>query len=871
MQGQCFHCGKKRKLGGGRLSISLDSLQVQQEQKEQQVQQEQQLAVPVDPPEAVTQKRRLRRDSPHHAAGAAAAGAAAGGIRCSSVALSSYQRAAAQRIASSCRAQFGHLVYHRMGAGKTLTALTVLFNMDQRVGRTVFCPRSILRDTFHVDSKDAAKLFPDAADRAAFFSSLAVAALEDVPRLHSKGELAGLVAGRVVLVDEAHNLFPALRTPGTGPQLLRILHTAARLILMTGTPILSGVGDMGLMLQLVGKYSSAVMPSQPQAFKQLFYSVDMSSWRGVLRSARGWTTPLLTSALSSVLFAANLAVPIASVQAAVAGMDWRALLRWSSADTSGVAVKLVAGMLGTMMWTSMVQSLNKAEFRTLDAQKFLPKATPLISFFDYEQAEEAEEEVLDGKAYRAPPRMYFPRKRILTKDSAVGGGVTTEDVPYIGMSPFQMRLLLEFCDNKLSPENARILGLLQQGGEEEEEGSVFFSGTDAASPDTALGSTFTEWAGAIGNLSEDAVRYKTRWNGGVPGGNVLRQSFEAVEMSKDSGDAGAAAPGAAATGAKAPGAAAAAVLPFGSAKFDWVLRRLLRLRATPALSPCWLVDPATGRFVRNAAGAKQADDAHWYLPVVYSTYEEAGFRAFSAYLHARGHEHVVYLGGALDLTRKTAIDAAAMTTRYPRAAASGPLCVLLHPSIKEGVSFTHNPELIVLEPIRGFGVQEQVYGRVLRRYAGPPEATDQDRPVKSIVQLSMGIQTRALLSYYHQAAEHYVRHQSLILPLPSILAYMGTHMDTAPDDTVLQQNAESGAVADALAKAFRGRADAGQCAPLPGPPPCTMCLRGVCGCPSAGHACPSASLDVQPASSYTTLPVARRGKRDVYHPTHAPT
>jgi len=43
-----------------------------------------------------------------------------------------------------------------------------------------------------------------------------------------------------------------------------------------------------------------------------------------------------------------------------------------------------------------------------------------------------------------------------------------------------------------------------------------------------------------------------------------------------------------------------------------------------------------------------------------------------------------------------------------------PMCVLLHPDIKEGLSFTMQPEMMVLEVPQGYGNQEQIYARIIR-------------------------------------------------------------------------------------------------------------------------------------------------------------
>lgn len=742
------------------------------------------------------------------------------GDRCSLVTLSSYQKGAIQRIAGACRSQYGHLIYHRMGAGKTLTALTTLYNMDKSVPRTVFAPASVLRDTFSPDSKDAAKLFPVKADRIAFFSTLKVHALESMEEMYSTNELAAVLRNHVVLIDEAHNLIPILRADDQrGNELVRMLRSAKRLLLMTGTPIMRDVGDIGLMLQLVGRYSYTDMPSQVSLFKNVFYQIDRgTSWSSWAESMRGWMYPMggfLTSKMFDLL---GIVLPFTYAErlfasASSVGTLWTALQNWTVSDSTGALGKLVAGAVSLGVWNALLPMVRGLELESLNTEKFLPKALPFISFFDYEDASAEEAEVVNGQHIMTLPRMFFPRKEIINKFSPIN----RKDLPIIAVSLYQSQLLLAFCANKMTLNQVAALGMERVVGSLSNDRV-----TDAARADTTMDAVFKEWACALGNVSEDMETYTTRWNDGSE--DVLTQSFIAVRRD-------------------GKGKAAVPATVFACPKFDWVVERLKQLKQSRTLAPCWKVAPS-GEFLRSASGEKILDEGHVFLPVVYSTYEDAGFCAFSAYLAARGHKHVVYLGGERDAKRKARIDAAAMATPYLRTDPLGPLCVLIHPSIKEGVSFTQSPALIVMEPIRGFGVQEQVYGRVLRRYPGLPELRDMDRPMKTIVQVSMGYDTVAIANYYKAAFQHYKKFQTAYAPTP-ILMYLGQHMDTTPDDTVMQLNMSGGKVIEALAAAFKGRKDSDvTCAVddtrLQAQQKCHVCMSGVCNC--SNTSCPSVSL-----------------------------
>lgn len=126
-----------------------------------------------------------------------------------------------------------------------------------------------------------------------------------------------------------------------------------------------------------------------------------------------------------------------------------------------------------------------------------------------------------------------------------------------------------------------------------------------------------------------------------------------------------------------------------------------------------------------------------YLPVVYSNFDDQGFKRFSAFLTSIGLPHILLKPGEtleVDIknARKTyrrwmstyhafetilAEEGLKGTPLADLARAtmdSQPCCVLIDPSLQEGLSLVENEVMICLEPMIGFGNQEQVYGRIVR-------------------------------------------------------------------------------------------------------------------------------------------------------------
>lgn len=125
-----------------------------------------------------------------------------------------------------------------------------------------------------------------------------------------------------------------------------------------------------------------------------------------------------------------------------------------------------------------------------------------------------------------------------------------------------------------------------------------------------------------------------------------------------------------------------------------------------------------------------------YLPVVYSCYDRYGFQTFSAFMTSLGVPHFIVhpddsVEDRIHIMRRA-------TSRFPcwekalnkPMSADSPLCVLIHPTLTEGLSFTLNPELVVLEQPYGLGVQEQIYARVVRTLSKAIVAEKQLTPDK---------------------------------------------------------------------------------------------------------------------------------------------
>jgi hypothetical protein len=114
----------------------------------------------------------------------------------------------------------------------------------------------------------------------------------------------------------------------------------------------------------------------------------------------------------------------------------------------------------------------------------------------------------------------------------------------------------------------------------------------------------------------------------------------------------------------------------------------------------------------------------YYLPVVYSYNEDYGLGLFANYLESMGQKYILisklqenvtgaeYVGTLLEHNKSKAFD---NTYDSP----DDPICVLIDPTMTEGLNAKFNPAILILEACNTFGDSEQVEGRVLRKYAKP--------------------------------------------------------------------------------------------------------------------------------------------------------
>jgi hypothetical protein len=697
------------------------------------------------------------------------------------VSLAPYQVKLVKRFTAQCRDLPGGLFLHRMGSGKTLSALALLHNLPPNGRRIVLSPAGItsnfefVRDesksTSELMRNDIFKMYPSqaAAEQRArglqivtYTPKAGYDSLADLlaGRTSTGVPLEDFFAGAYVVADEAHNLLRFMPNEAQRQRVVAALQRARRIYLMTGTPIIGNMSDLGRLVGLVARMPPSVMPVEDNAFKARFFHLTRS---GFMKQVG---TNLVYQAYSVAAKALLMSLSINLMPAAVAAYVGASLPVWgkllgavsalaqgAASNAGGMAIEAGSGMFVFAVHVMLQKYIASKEYRELNADKLVAEVSKYITFFDYELEAPADQ-------------LNFPKKSVVSLG-----------VPY---TQVQARLLTRMLAPRMLTDDDRDAMDMEPSESPSNE------------------DTFFKYARAVGNASDDWYRYTTRWS-------KRDQCWQAVRID----------------GTRGPDTR----YPFECPKFAAAARLLVEhaVHGNPRMT----------------------ETQPRYLPVVYSSFDELGFRRFGAYLTARGLKYLTFheadapahRAKLLQRANEVYPNAPAAALQDARAVGDTPVCVLLHPAITEGLSFTDAPSIIVLEIIDGYGVQEQVYGRILRRYP-VPFVSQAARATKTIYQMC-GEWPPFAEATLGGLKEYLVQYNGGLTGVWQVSLYRDKFAVKTPEVSTIQKNEEQRALLDLLATAFQRNDDAAQgalCdAQRGGRPVCQACVRGDCDCTAATH------------------------------------
>jgi hypothetical protein len=276
--------------------------------------------------------------------------------------LQPHQKAVKKHIVETCCKQPGIVLYHAVGTGKTLTAMSIISAMPASMKCTVFSPKEV---TF---------MWHGELRRLGLTGRVDVFPLGDLGRRNIKDHL--------IIIDEAHIWIQSLHS---SEEAVRAKATraytnakkAARRIVMTGSPIcnpLRGVYDIACLCNLAA--GKDVFPFSQPAFQKKYTSIDI--FKSVVY---GWGVGL--GALSTALASGAAASQISS-------FGWNQLAETMNplTATGRVIMNQMTYTMGIGVLVSWFVSeqldrvVTKSTTKFVDASRFWKDAGSLISYFD---------------------------------------------------------------------------------------------------------------------------------------------------------------------------------------------------------------------------------------------------------------------------------------------------------------------------------------------------------------------------------------------------------------------------------------------------------------------------------------------------------
>ena len=625
-----------------------------------------------------------------------------------------WQRDLATRVANHCRNNFGMLIDHGVGTGKTLSLWLVLANLPHAQKKILIVPRAIMVD--FGENGDIALLYPDITARRAFLKNVHLIALDkrrndselslmDYLNLDNQETTRKFFKDAIVSIDEVHvfvALLRAERSQQVWQNFIRARDVATRLFVMSGTPIVANMSDLTIIMSMVNR--AKIYPMTDTEFEQMYYSQTAEDL--AREKKQGIVSLVSTGTLKIVemFISMPLMVSLGSTFGLL-GMYGEAAYGYgiSAALTTVDATKhyLAAAVLATVVtyailtkyheyagqfFTNMQQVISAAVYSSPNVEAIKADMLQYVSMFHY---------ALETPTLDMPAKFKFPRAQL-----------TEVQVPYTSQ---QIMLMLRITDRDslFSIPDARAMAL-------------------GISDDIRDPNTYLDYVSRIGDVSPDSYYYDTEFAANPQKLHLeqyhgVRNQFEADDEYYGPEDHGTFA-------CPKYTSALAIIMRYAMlsrphlASHAGIQTTLLTSMKTKYLDELDVPQTYEVEVVQSNGKNKQIlkgnkhgpteNEKECYLPIVYCAHERT-LREFSAYLNSLKYDHYIFLPGDTD-ERRQKLKEAVVFKRYPVGSLNRPVCALLHPSILLGLSLTYNPCLIVLDLIRGYGNNEQVHGRVLR-------------------------------------------------------------------------------------------------------------------------------------------------------------
>jgi len=647
---------------------------------------------------------------------------------------------------------WGLLLLHKVGTGKTITSLLIALNdliNDKTISEIeIICVAPVgLFGNFNEDYLKITCGGDAQCDKS--FKGKQVKLIDydydtlinDVNSKNIRSDITTNLGKRIIIFDEAHRLLTKViynsieannamekHSLFEDTYFINTVYSAKHAILLTGTPLQKTPADLCIFSNFltrttnfnIVKYSSRDLDASSKIYLLRHWkwlvglvpalaTATLKSVGHILPDEYKWLEPLVLYVLAAKI-TSNLANDYAKrVDGGKKIVGGLAVLIGSVASPK----KLIEDFYIDPTASELQLTVSELEEPTYDMVTLSKDMSPFISVYDYElQDSDCDNNPLNLK-------LNFPRQIVI--EVRIEYSVDQLLLQYKSIvRPFDM-LPIEKQILNINPFEKQTIDIMANAKEFKKKGKF------------------------VGNYSRDVLEYYAILDKSEPYKNtkyiVLNRDYTKNDLPTDKAF-------------------------FNCKKFDLIVQNLLWLKKRDTF-------PITGGKSPSGTGDKiitttfdGADEetlakysateilqphstaTHRYLPLVYSYTEDYGIALFGAFLTSLEFKYILVhtsqkgipinetykaeyqeflsekdkvllnskitsgnIKDLLDFNKFLAFEA-----MYEKANDEGPLCVLLDPTMTEGLNATYNPAMFILEPCNTFGDQEQVYGRVLRKY-----------------------------------------------------------------------------------------------------------------------------------------------------------
>lgn len=364
--------------------------------------------------------------------------------------LLKHQETAINQLVAKFPKQKGLLLFHHMGTGKTITALTLSKNFPN-YKKVLIIPKEIK----YVWEDNMKKLDISRKEfKFYYYKDLETIDLNSLKPLNNT----------LLIMDESHHIVNLLQDKERRMSLYNWLNSSTKILCLSGTPIYDEVTDIRYQINLCA--GKQLLPVNEDLFRKKYYTSNP-----LKNFIFGWFLPIWKSPLSVItVLGVHMGLYLASIMGNLTGYITFLTFGGSIETlTSGGLAVAIPAMSWPLVLTIILFMLSKLLYhkiknlRYLKIQKLINDIYPYVSYYKFNSGKIKEEldRAFPKQNYEIVPVDYNP-KQINFWIKLTYGHSTAEELNMInvGKTIEESEIFGEIKDNNEYLDKGRIIGNL---------------------------------------------------------------------------------------------------------------------------------------------------------------------------------------------------------------------------------------------------------------------------------------------------------------------------------------------------------------------------------------------------------------------------